>query len=80
MTLWKGFRGSSTDYESFRFSVNQRNHSLSINRQQRVELRGLYFKLGDWILLKTLAALPCLARDLLLYLLYYANIAWEGPL
>lgn len=43
MTLWKGLRGSSA-----LFSVNQRNLSLSVTHQQRLKLRGLYFKLGEW--------------------------------
>lgn len=75
-SLWwlfgKGLGGSYIEYAWIwlLFSFGQRNHSFF--HQQCVKLRGLYFKLGEWILLKTLAALPLLLCDPPLYLLNYA--------
>ncbi len=70
MTLWKGVWRELHWIWLLLFPFDQRNHSFF--HQRCVKLRGLYFSIGEWMLLKTLAALSLLLCDPLLYLLNYA--------
>lgn len=76
MTLWRELHWIWLPL----FSDDQRNHYLSGDHLWWVQLRVLYFKLGERVLQKALAALPCLLCDLLLYLPNNANIARGDPL